>query len=178
MSPRGRLLQLREAGRLVGTEPHLTSGPQRRASLGPGRGLLARDPDIALRVDVGLEALPSLDRDLDDPDDGPAGPEAFDSLKHGGLAGEDNPPLSVGFPCQDAASGQVDRVDARPRAGTFLVLGRDGRDQRHRNQSRQYEARPCAAPRTASGLVVLSHGSSQGTTRRFAADSLPWPNRD
>ncbi len=56
--PARRLLELRQAGRLVGAEPHLCSGPERPAGFGPRRGLLAGDPDIALRVDVGLEALP------------------------------------------------------------------------------------------------------------------------
>ena len=121
--PARRLLELRQAGRLVGAEPHLASGPQRRAALAARRGLLTGDPDVALGVDVGLEALAPVHRELDDPDDGARGTEALGSLKHGGLAGEHNPPLAIGFPRQHAARSQVDRVGKACSAGTVLILG-------------------------------------------------------
>jgi hypothetical protein len=138
------------------------------------RAFLSGEPHVSFGIDYGLIGHSSLDGDRDDPNDRSSGAHSLGPLKHGGVAGEDHPALARSIPHQNAPSGQIDGVAEPRRTGGVAILGAG----REGDRGRQQEAQTHAGAREKSGLVVLSHGSSQDTTWRFSADGLPWPNRD
>jgi hypothetical protein len=144
---------------------HLVASFEDGAMLRPRRAFLSRDPNIAFYVHLDLECLAPLRRELGNPRDATAGAQTLGPLQHRDLTGENGPPFAIARPVpdQDASSGELDGIGRYFGSGLQFVAGA----QRGGYEGREKEAEPHAISRTDSGLVALSHASSQGTTRRF-----------